>query len=305
MTDVHHLARIDMNLLVVLDELLRSRSTTVAARRLGRTQSAVSHALARLRGALDDPLFVRAGASLRPTATAERMQAPLRDVLLRAEALLGNRSGELDPSRIERTFVIGGADYAEVVLLPRLLPLLRRAAPGVDVVTRFAGDELERAVQAREIDLGCAGRMRPLSGVVVESMLEEPMRVVLRRGHPALERRLTPRRFAALDHVLVTPRGLPGSSVDTALEPLGLSRRIVLRVPHFAAAAIVVAKTDAVVTLPAGFARQVETSLDLISLPAPFPIGGFTFAIAYSTTYVDDPAHRWFRERVLEIGRST
>lgn len=131
------------------------------------------------------------------------------------------------------------------------------------------------------------------------------MRVVLRRGHPALERRLTPRRFAALDHVLVTPRGLPGSSVDTALEPLGLSRRIVLRVPHFAAAAIVVAKTDAVVTLPAGFARQVETSLDLISLPAPFPIGGFTFAIAYSTTYVDDPAHRWFRERVLEIGRST
>ena len=129
------------------------------------------------------------------------------------------------------------------------------------------------------------------------------MTVLLRRGHPALAKRLTPRAYAALDHVLVTPRGLPGSSVDTALEPLSLTRRVVLRVPHFAAAAIIVSKTDLVVTLPSGFASQVAKSLRLASMPVPFPIPSFAFAIAYSATFESDPGHRWFRERIAEVGQ--
>src|SRR5262249_41636362 len=107
----HHLAALDLNLLVVLDELLRSRSTTIAARRLGRTQSAVSHSLARLRDALDDPLFVRTGAELRPTTEAERMEAPLRELLAGAEAILTRSRQTFDPKALERTFVIGGTDY--------------------------------------------------------------------------------------------------------------------------------------------------------------------------------------------------
>jgi DNA-binding transcriptional LysR family regulator len=114
MTDFHKLAQVDRNLLV-LDELLRSRSTTAAARRLRRTQSAASHALARLHGTFGDPLLVRAGSSLRATAAAERMQAPLRDVLLQARALVAAASAPFDPTRIE-TFVIACADYAEILV---------------------------------------------------------------------------------------------------------------------------------------------------------------------------------------------
>jgi len=302
MSDLHHIAQVDLNLLVVLDDLMRSKSTTLTARRLGRTQSAVSHALARLRFTFGDPLFVRAGSGLEPTATAERMQAPLREVLLQAEALIAGSSSTFDPARIERTFVIACADYAEVVLMPRLLPLLREQSPGVDVVTRYLGDDFDRAVQAREVDLAFGTRFRGLSGIVEQQVGHEKMVVLLRRGHPALGQRMTVRRYAALDHVLVSPRGLPGSAVDAALEPLGLSRRVVLRTPHFAAAAIVVSRTDLVVTLPEGLAREVTKQLGLVSLPAPLALGGFTFSIGYSSSFENDPAHRWFRERVVEVG---
>lgn len=303
MSDLHHLAQVDLNLLVVLDELLRSRSTTVAAKRLGRTQSAVSHSLARLRATFDDPLLLRAGSVLEPTASAERMQAPLREVLLRAAALVAGSGGAFDPARIERTFVVACADYAEVILMPRLLPVLRRQAPGVDVVTRFLGDDFDRAVQAREVDLAYGTRFRALSGIVVQPVSNENLVVLLRRGHPALRGRMTVRRYAALDHVLVAPRGLPGSAVDTALEPLGVSRRLVLRMPHFTAAAVVVSKTDLVVTIPEGLAREVAGELGLVSVPLPFAVPGFTFNIGYSSSFEDDAAHRWFRERLVEAAR--
>jgi DNA-binding transcriptional LysR family regulator len=303
MSDLHHLARVDLNLLVVLDELLRSRSTTVAAKRLGRTQSAVSHSLARLRATFDDPLLLRAGSVLEPTASAERMQTPLREVLLRAAALVAGSSGAFDPARIERTFVVACADYAEVILMPRLLPVLRRQAPGVDVVTRYLGDDFDRAVQAREVDLAYGTRFRALSGIVVQQVSNERLVALLRRGHPALGRRMTLRRYASLDHVLVAPRGLPGSAVDTALEPLGLSRRVVLRMPHFTAAAVVVSKTDLAVTLPEGLVREVATELGLVSVPLPVAVPGFTFSIGYSSSFEDDAAHRWFRERVVEAAR--
>ncbi|HTQ46845.1 MAG TPA: LysR family transcriptional regulator [Polyangiaceae bacterium] len=304
MSDLHHLAQVDLNLLVVLDELLRSRSTTIAARRLGRTQSAVSHALARLRATFDDPLLIRAGSALEPTASAERLQAPLREMLLRAAALVRGSSGAFDPARIERTFVVACADYAEVILLPRLLPVLRRQAPGVDVVTRFLGDDFDRAVQAREVDLAYGTRFRTLSGIVVQPVRSEELVVLLRRGHPALGRRMTVRGYAALDHVLVAPRGLPGSAVDTALEPLGLSRRVVLRMPHFTAAAVVVSKTELVVTLPEGLAHEVADGLGLVSVPLPLAVPGFTFSIGYSSAFEDDAPHRWFRERVVEAASS-
>jgi DNA-binding transcriptional LysR family regulator len=303
MSMIHEVAQVDLNLLVVLDVLLRSRSTTVAARRLGRTQSAVSHALARLRDTFEDPLFVRVGSALRPTQVAEALEVPLREVLLRAEALLSRSDGVLDPRRIERTFVVAGTDFAEMLLMPRVVPVLRRQAPGVMLVTRFLGDEVELALQNREIDLAF-GRLRPLSGISLREVRTEGVVLLLRKGHPATRRPLSPRRYAALDHLLVAPRGLPGGAADTALEALGLKRRVVLRVPHFAAAAFIVSQTDLVVTVPRGFADILRRQLDVVALPLPFRLAPFTFSIGYSTTLENDPAHLWFRERVIEAARA-
>ena len=80
-----HLASLDLNLLVVLRELLQTANTTVAARRLGRTQSAVSHALRRLRFVLKDPLFIRVAGTFRPTSFAESLEPAVSEILSRAE----------------------------------------------------------------------------------------------------------------------------------------------------------------------------------------------------------------------------
>lgn len=304
MNTVHPLASVDLNLLVVLDELLRARSTTKAARRLGRTQSAVSHALARLRLTLGDPLFVRAGAHLRPTSMAERLETPLRQLLGDAGAIVRG-GGAFDPARLDRTFVLGGTDYMEIVLLPRLLARLRRESPGVTLTTRFLGDEVDRALQVRDVDLAYGASLRALSGITVQKVADVPMIVLLRRNHPALRARLTAKTYAGLEHVLVAPRGLPGSTVDSALEPLGLTRRVILRIPHFAAAAAIVAQSDLVVTLPGDFATALAKRLGLVTRPVPFTMRPSTFYIGYSSTYEDDAAHRWFRQRVIEAARPT
>ncbi|MBX3191806.1 MAG: LysR family transcriptional regulator [Labilithrix sp.] len=304
MSAAHSISAVDLNLLVVLDELLRVRSTTKAARRLGRTQSAISHALARLRATFRDPLFVRVGAALCPTTVAEGLEPALRKLLADAEAIVLRSASAEGVAKLERTFVIGGTDYAEIVVLPRLLPRLRREAPGVSLVTRFLGDDVDRALQAREVDLAYGASLRALSGITVEKVADVPMAVLLRRGHPALRGRLTPRSYAALEHVLVTPRGLPGSTVDSALEPHGLTRRVVLRIPHFAAAAAIVAETDLVVTLPGDFAASFSRRLGLVTRPVPFAMRPTTFYIGYSSTYAGDAAHRWLRQSVVEAARA-
>jgi DNA-binding transcriptional LysR family regulator len=198
--------------------------------------------------------------------------------------------------------VFAGTDYSEILFLPRLVPLLRREAPGIDLVTLFLGDDVERAIQAREVDLAIVTQLRGLSGILQRKVRHEEMRVLMRKGHAALKQPLTPESYAALDHVLVSPRSLPGSAVDSALELLGLTRRVVVRTQHFAVAAHLVEKTDLVVTLPGVFADRMAQSLQLVAVPVPVQLRGFTFSIGYNASFENDPAHRWFRERVVEIG---
>ncbi len=296
---------VDLDLVAVLHELLRTGSTTAAAQRLGRTQSAVSHALGRLRAAFGDELFVRTGRRLVPTARAEALAGPVERLLLDAAALIRPPEASFDPARLDRVFVIGGTDYADATVLPPLMRRLRAEAPGVEVRTRFLGDDIDRAIQGREVDLAFGAGFRDLAGIVEQRLYEEHLSVVVRARHPALRAKLTLDRYCALDHVLVTPRGLPGSFVDTALGELGRSRRVVLRVPSFSTAALVVAETDLIVTLPDGFARAMARLHRLKVSPLPLPLPPFKFTMAFARQQSADPAHVWLRKLAREAAEST
>lgn len=207
--NVVHLRELDLNLLVLLRDLLETKSTVKTAKRSGRTQSAVSHGLGRLRAMFDDQLLIRVGGGLSLTAFAEELVDPLHRLLLDTQRLV-TAPRSLDPARLQRTFTLGCTDYAEIVLVPTLMQRLRKEAPMATLVTRALGADAEAALIAREVDLVYGTRFKQLGAIVEEPLQRESMRVLLRCGHPALTRRLTRKAYAALDHVLVTPRGSPG-----------------------------------------------------------------------------------------------
>jgi len=295
---------VDLNLLLVLDSLLRTGSTTASARELLRTQSAVSHALARLRDTFKDDLLVRVGKDLRPTARALRLREPLTLVLRGAEALVTQTADAFAPATLAREFAVGGTDFFESLVLPPLMGRLAREAPLVSLVMRVPGDAVERALLTREIDIAFGTRFRTVSGVVVEREMELDLVVLLRRGHPALRGKKAPKLsldvYASLPHVLVTPRGSPGGAVDVALAERGLSRRVLVRVQHFIVAAMVARDTDAVVTVPRAFALRVARELGLCTVEVPIDVPPFTFHFAHALDRSGDVALTWFRQVLRE-----
>jgi DNA-binding transcriptional LysR family regulator len=302
-----HLSGVDLNLLVVLDALLDHGHVTHAAKRVGLSQSATSHALGRLRAILGDRLFVRSGRSLVATPRAIALREPVKLALEAAgRVLLGPPT--FDPRTDRRTFRLGSSDFAELALLPRLMDRLAREAPGVDVVVRTAGADLPGAALARgEVDL-VVGLVRPPDGgpaFVEREILHERFVCMMRRGHPFAGKRLTLARYCNALHAQIAPGGKPGGAVDDELARLGRSRRVVVQLPHFLVAPFVIAETDFVLTLPSRIAATMAHHLDVVVVPPPLEVPGFTIAMQWHERWTDDPGHAWLRDTIQHVAKTT
>ncbi|MDC3955145.1 LysR family transcriptional regulator [Polyangium jinanense] len=297
------LAHLDLNLLVIFDLLMTERSVTLAARRLGRAQSAVSYSLARLRETFEDPLFVRTKAGLAPTPRAEALHREVREVLSRLREVVQGQV-RFDPARARRTFTVAMTDYVELVLLPVLAQRLAQVAPGVDLEVTASGDDIERQLEEGAVDLAVGVMFYERPGVYTRKLFGESFVCLARAGHPALTERetLSPETFAGLLHVLVAPRGRPGSFVDSALERMGLSRRVALRVQHYLAAPRVVAETDMVLTSPTRLARAHAAGLAVRAFPPPVELPGFFVRAAWHERRQGDSGVSWLRGLLIELG---
>jgi len=295
------LATVDLNLLTVLDALLATGSVTRAARRLGVTQSAVSHSLARLREHTADALFVRVGARMVPTAYAEQLSSRVTPALAELRRALAHRD-RFEPATARRVFTVIAAEYPEIVLVPPLVARAALEAPGVDVHVRRASDDELAAFARGEGDVVLAVREAHVESMRQRVLLDDPFVVFLRAGHPALASELTVERFAALHHVLVSPRGGPkGGVVDDALRRLGLARRIVVRVPNFASALQVVAASDAVTTLPSRIATALGGAFDLAVVKLPLDVPPVRITCLWHERHHADAAQEWLRGALAAI----
>lgn len=285
--------------LVALDALLETRSVSAAAARLGVTQSAMSHTLARLRERFDDPLLVRSGRALVPTARAEemapRLRAAVRDL---AAAIEGGPP--FVPATASRSFRLATTDLVDLTVLPRLLPALAREAPGVDLVLRPSPGSLD-AVLAGDLDLAVLlkGTITATAGLRSRALFHERFVCLMRRDHP-LAGRLTVEAFAAARHALVAPSGGRGGVMDQLLEARGLSRRVAVLLPTFLVAPHVVATTDLIVTLPERVARTFAGLLPLHVEAPPVDTPGFTMVMVWHERNDREPGLSWLRERLVE-----
>jgi DNA-binding transcriptional LysR family regulator len=301
------LAELDLNLLRVLDAVLTTRHVTQAARRLGLSQSATSHALARLREALGDELLVRGPDGLVPTARGAALQGPLREIMERLTQALAPPT-PFDPATARRTFRLGAADYAQFVLLPPVLTHLAAHAPGVDlwVLPAPPAEAVPAALADGELDLMVGATTAPLAGAGLfeRALFEEQFVCVVREGHPIVRAAedLDLETFCTLPHAFIAPRGRSGGAVDSALERIGRARRIALAVPHFLVIPHVIAGSDLIVTLAARVAWHFAHTLPLRVLPPPLPLPAFGIGLAWHERQHRDPGHVWLRDLLARVG---
>lgn len=305
MHDAHAvLAGVDLNLLLTLDALLTERHVTRAARRRGPTQPAVSHALARLRKLFGDPLLVRGpGGGLRLTPRAEALSPAIHGVLTDVAALV-QQPAAFEPATARQTFRLGGNDYVELVLLPGLAARLGHVAPGVDLRITAPPDDVPAAMARGTLDVMLSPpRPEYTVGCYQRVLFDERFTCVVRGGHPVAARRLTLARFCEFEHLQIAPRGTPGGLVDDALAALGRTRRVAVTVPHFLVAPYVVASTDLILTLPLRLADLLVKQLNLVILPPPLELAGFSIHMIWHERTHYDPGHRWLREQLAGILR--
>lgn len=295
------LRRIDLNLLLVFDALCRHRSVVAAANELAMSPSAVSHALARLRSALSDELFVRFGSAMQPTARAEQMAASVAESL---GALDGCLEGirPFNPAVSRQSFVFAATDFTAFALLPALVGRLETTAPNVRIRMVYSThrDSLNELVAGR---IHFALGMRdgpPISHEGVEAMhcFEDEYVVATRRDHPSVRKTLSLRQYLAARHVVVTPWADAGSVINAALEQQGLKRDVAVQLPSLLAAPYIVARSNYMITLPRRLATELSSAVPLAIFPAPFPIPSYGLEFYFHRRHASIPGHVWLREQM-------
>jgi DNA-binding transcriptional LysR family regulator len=294
---MNNLRRIDVNLLITLDALLSEHNVTRTAARLNFSQPSVSAHLAKLRDIFKDPLLLPGPRGMRSTARADALREPLRDALNALEQVV-LPSNPFDPAVATQTWRIAASDYSELTVMRPAIGSLRSVAPGTRLaIVQVAPLNISKQAERGEIDLAFHVRDEGPNELRCRVLFSERYVLVGRADHPRLRRRPTLSQFCQLDHVIVSPNGGGFNGVtDEALMKIGLSRRVVLSVPHFLFAMSVVEDTDMVALLPERLIREAP-GLRVVEPPLSLP--GYELAMFWHERSHRDPAHRWLREYIV------
>ncbi|MGH8786808.1 MAG: LysR substrate-binding domain-containing protein [Cupriavidus necator] len=317
------IGRIDLNLLKVFDAVFEDQNLLRAGRRLNLSQSAISHAISRLRDALQDELFVRTAKGMEPTARALAMAAPLREALRSIHDTLGVQP--FDPGTASRTFVLAANDYVTSVLLTKLSNHMNALAPSVDLVVRPS----TRLDLAEQIDVGRIDIAIGIFADVPTRFQSGPVWtqedvLVMRKGHPLRRRKLNVEDLAAFPLVTVSlggqeegavsgyivERGLARQSemfdrqaLEDALSTVGKRPRYRVTVPHSLAVPDLLLGSDMVSIVPSPLADAFTGQGDLHAKNLPYPVPSATLRAIWHRRHEHDPAHLWLREQLFELAR--
>lgn len=298
---------LDLNLLVVLDAVLEEGGVTAAARRLDLSVPAVSRALGRLRTAFADPLLVRSGRGLEPTAQALALRPRVRALVEDAQHLLGPAEGDV-PAALRRAFTVLAPEDLVAGFGADLLARVRAEAPGVQLRFLSEGRAADEGAAVREsaADVAIGVNTPKEADLRVEGLVREPLVGVVRAGHPLGADGVTPARFAAWEHVVVSRHGRLRTAVDRRLEAEGVRRTVAASVPDFTTALRLVAAGDLVGIAPAALARNLAGPLRLATFAPPFELKPLRVSLLWHPRRDGDPAHRWLLDRLREAaGRTT
>ncbi len=287
-------SQVDLNLMIVLQALLRERQVTRAALAVGLSQSATSHALSRLRELFGDPLLVRSGNRLDLTPRATSLLPELERGLAHLGAALAGEAA-FDPASAERRFTVAIADYGQALLLGPLLRRLGSEAPRVELTAISLPSAVE-PIDSGAVDMGvvASGPLPP--GFSARELFDDGFVCCVRKRHPSVRGpRIKLEQYLALGHVLVAPSGTRGSVVDTELERRGHVRRIAIRISSFLLAPLIVSQSDLVSTGPERLLGRLAPHYPIRIVEPPLKLPRFKLWLVWHSRRDHDPAHAWLR----------
>lgn len=305
----------DLNLLRVFEAVMLEGKLTRAAEVLAMSQPAVSNALARLRDALNDPLFIREGYGVKPSLRALHLWPSIEAALAQLRQTL-EPDQSFDPRQCNETITLAMADSTATLLIPALMRKTRQEAPGLSwrVRTLFSRDPRELLASA-ELDLALgyfpAVEAEAISTQADQSHAADAFRsrrlyegeyvCVMRPDHPLAGVNLDLERYCAAEHLLVSFSGRPHGFVDEALEAIGRRRRVVLTVNQFFTAGQVVLTTDLLTVLPTHFIASSGMAEKVFSTPLPLKLPSPHVDMLWHHRSEHQAVHRYVRQSFSEI----
>jgi DNA-binding transcriptional LysR family regulator len=311
----HHIRALDLNLLRVFDALFEERNVTRAAQRLGLTQSAVSHALNRLRFTIGDELFVRGPSGMRATPRAAEMGPRIREGLLQLGAALA--PGEFTPAETERMFSVAAGSYACAVLLPSVFATVRRLAPRAEIRIRGAGLGLAEELDAGRADLAIGSFNAIPDRFDSLPLFRERLVWTMRSDHPLATGPLDLDRLTSAAHIVLA-LGEDAHAVDGAVAQSGLERRVIwddsgvirracaekgiappptYHAQDALSALALMSTSDLVALLPSRLAAAHAEPMGLVLFDPPYPTTTFEIALLWRREH-DAPALAWLRRLI-------
>lgn len=308
-----NISRVDLNLLVYLDVLLREKNVTKAADQLGITQPAMSNSLRRLRDLFNDPLLVRTSQGMTPTDRAQQLQPKLRQILAGVEEIL-QPTAELNLAESDRVFRIMASDYAESTLIPPLLREIRDIAPHIRLDILTPSDVTFQDVEKGKVDMAI-NRFDYLPQSFHQiNIWRDNFTCLMSQDNPILQD-FTLDTYLAAQHIWVSKTGMgvgvgmtPGDTqrlgwVDEALAEIDRKRHIRVFTRHYQVAALLAEQPDLIATLPKQAAYLHMANPNLTVRPPPFPIVPIELKMAWSPLLHHNASHTWMRRLMVEVAQ--
>lgn len=293
--------RLDLNLLVVFDAIMRERSVGGAARALHLSQPAVSGALARLRDALGDQLFVRTHQGMVPTRRALELGPIVSDALSSLRYAVNARQ-EFDPATSERTFTVLMSEIGQLLFLPLISQHIRSVAPGNRLVAVPADPtSQEKALENGELDLAIGVWPQLKRGVLEKPLFKDGWVCLAREDHPAVGEELSLDDYLSLEHVTVTSMSGGDRIIAKFLRQHKRERRVALQVTDFLAAALIVARTDLIATAPTTLARFAADAARLKIADISFDLPVIDLRLYWHKRSETDYGAIWLRNTIFDL----
>lgn len=298
--NMNEINALDLNLFLALNALLRERNVTRAAVELGITQSAMSHRLKNLRQVFEDPLLVRGEEGYLLTPTAQRLEPYVRRGLREFRLALENRNS-FQPQFSERTFCLLTYDYVDYLVIPHLLKLLQEQAPGVRLKIRpLQQNDWAHALEQGEADLAIGTWFSEDMNLKKRQLFEDHFLTAVGRSHPYKQRILDLETYLSWPHALISTTGKGPSAVDHALQNIGRERRVLVQLPSFTAAPMLLLQSNLFLTAPRFLLKELARHLPIRLYPPPVDLNQWSLNMAWHERFQSDAAHAWLRDLISD-----